>query len=310
VVCGSMKKLPFIIVFDIDNAIIGNISTVVEEWHLLENIYNICKKKGINAKCPLPVLMDFQDELKNGLLRPNTKDFITFCNKKFKNAEVFLYTNSRYGWVYGGLGTNIEKALKIKINRPFFTRENSLAMGKSLANTYPIMMKSLAKRYPSLKDENNSEYVLQNRLIFIDDIADNIIQYKGRQLVCPRYNFWNKYDVYDRLLTKYKIAPEIFDDKDILNYLHENDIPVYNANGNEFQKNKEYVAIEKAYRAIREELTRKQEIADADANGKPVVVVADTYFNNLIKELSKKKISDEVLTDKNIELINGKLLSR
>ena len=303
-----MKKLPFIIIFDIDHAIIGNISTVVEEWHLLENIYNICKKKGIRTKCPFPNL-DFQDELKNGLLRPNTKDFITFCNKKFKNAEVFLYTNSSYGWTNGGLGINIEKALKIKINRPFFTRENSLAMGKSLANTYPIMMKSLAKRYPSLKDENNSEYVLQNRLIFIDDIADNIIQYKGRQLVCPRCNFWNKYDIYDKVLTKYKIAPEVFDDKDILNYLHENSISVYNANGNEFQKNKEYIAIAKAYRAIRDELTRKQEIADG--NGEVVADdTKDAYFNNLIKELSKKKIGDEVLTDKNIGMLNAKLLSR
>jgi hypothetical protein len=253
--------------------------------------------------------LDFQDELKNGLLRPNTKDFITFCNKKFKNAEVFLYTNSSYGWTNGGLGINIEKALKIKINRPFFTRENSLAMGKSLANTYPIMMKSLAKRYPSLKDENNSEYVLQNRLIFIDDIADNIIQYKGRQLVCPRYNFWNKYDVYAKLLTKYKIAPEVFDDKDILNYLHENSISVYNANGNEFQKNKEYIAIAKAYRAIRDELTRKQEIADGNGNG-VADDAKDAYFNNLIKELSKKKIGDEVLTDKNIGMLNAKLLSR
>jgi len=303
-----MKKLPFIIIFDIDHAIIGNISTVIEEWHLLENIYNICKKKGIRTKCPFPNL-DFQDELKNGLLRPNTKDFITFCNKKFKNAEVFLYTNSSYGWTNGGLGINIEKALKIKINRPFFTRENSLTMGKSLANTYPIMMKSLAKRYPSLKDENNSEYVLQNRLIFIDDIADNIIQYKGRQLVCPRYNFWNKYDVYAKLLTKYKIAPEVFDDKDILNYLHENSISVYNANGNEFQKNKEYIAIAKAYRAIRDELTRKQEIADGNGNG-VADDAKDAYFNNLIKELSKKKIGDEVLTDKNIGMLNAKLLSR
>jgi hypothetical protein len=305
-----MKKLPFIIVFDIDHAIIGNIDTVVEEWHLIKNIYNICKKKGIHAKCPLPNL-DFQDELKNGLLRPNVKDFITFCNKKFKNAEVFFYTNSSYGWANGGLGRNIEKALKIKINRPFFTRENSLTMGKSLANTYPIMMKTLAKRYPSLKDENNSEYVLQNRLIFIDDIADNIIQYKGRQLVCPRYEVWNKYDVYDKLLTKYKIAPAVFDDKDVLDYLHENSISVYNANGNEFQKNKEYIAIAKAYRAIREELTRKQKIADA--KGKYVADAADTadtYFNNLIKELSKKKIGDEVLTDKNIGMLNGKLLSR
>jgi hypothetical protein len=127
-----------------------------------------------------------------------------------------------------------------------------------------------------LKDENNSEYVLQNRLIFIDDIADNIIQYKGRQLVCPRYNFWNKYDVYDKVLTKYKIAPEVFDDKDVLNYLHENSISVYNANGNEFQKNKEYIAIAKAYRAIREELTRKQEIADG--NGKVVANNLQTNF--------------------------------
>jgi hypothetical protein len=291
-----MKKLPFIIIFDIDNAIIGNISPVIEEWHLLENIYNICKKKGIHTKCPFPNL-DFQDELKNGLLRPNTKDFITFCNKKFKNAEVFLYTNSRYGWVYGGLGINIEKALKIKINRPFFTRENSLAMGKSLANTYPIMMKSLAKRYPSLKDENNSEYVLQNRLIFVDDIADNIIQYKGRQLVCPRYNFWNKYDIYDKVLTKYKIAPEVFDDKDILNYLHKNSISVYNANGNEYQKNKEYIAIAKTYHAIHNEIEKSQD------NKKE-----DTYFKDLIKELSKKTIDDDCLTDKNIAMLNVKLL--
>jgi hypothetical protein len=295
-----MKKLPFIIVFDIDNAIIGNISTVVEEWHLIKNIYNICKKKGINAKCPLPVLMDFQDELKNGLLRPNVRDFITFCNKKFKNAEVFLYTNSSYSWTNGGLGTNIEKALKIKINRPFFTRENSLTKGKSLANTYPIMMKSLAKRYPSLKDADVSEYVLHNRLVFIDDIAYNIIQYKGRQLVCPKYNFWNKYDVYDRLITTYKIAQQVFDDKDILEYLHRSGILVYNANGNAYQRNKEYIAIAKVYHAIHDELERKQEKKKKDT---------DTYFKDLIAELSKKKISDDILTDKNIATLNGKLLT-
>jgi hypothetical protein len=248
-------------------------------------------------------MKDFQDELKNGLLRPNVRDFITFCNAKFKNAEVFLYTNSSYGWTNGGLGINIEKALKIKINRPFFTRENSLTMGKSLANTYPIMMKSLAKRYPSLKDADVSEYVLQNRLIFIDDIADNIIQYKGRQLVCPRYNFWNKYDVYDRLLTKYKIAPQVFDDKDILEYLHENDILVYNANGNAYQRNKEYIAIAKTYHAIHDELERKQEKQEKKKKD------TDTYFKDLIAELSNKKISNDILTDKNIATLNGKLLT-
>jgi hypothetical protein len=303
-----MKKLPFIIIFDIDHAIIGNVSTVVEEWRMLQDIHNICKKKGINAKCPSPEMKDFQDELKNGLLRPNVSDFITFCNTKFKNAEVFLYTNSSYSWTNGGLGKNIEKALKIKINRPFFTRENSLSMGKSLANTYPIMMKSLAKRYPSLKDADVSEYVLQNRLVFIDDIADNIIQYKGRQLVCPKYNFWNKYDIYDRLITTYKIAPAVFDDKDILEYLHDKGILVYNANGNAYQRNKEYIAIAKVYHALHDEIERKQKTQVKKKDTEQSEQSEDTYFKDLIKELSKKKISDDILTDKNIATINGKLL--
>ena len=292
-----MKKLPFIIIFDIDQAIIGKISTVAEERDLIASIFNICKKKGINAKCPSMDIQDFQEELKNGLLRPYVSDFITFCNKKFKNVEVFLYTNSSYSWTNGGLGKNIEKALKIKINRPFFTRENSLPMGKSLANTYPIMMKSLVKRYPTLKDENISEYVLQNRTIFVDDIADNIIQYKGRQLVCPKYNFWNKYDIYDRLINTYKIDPQVFNDKDILDILHKKGVLVYNANGNEYQKNKEYIAIAKAYHTIHNEIEKSQD------NKKE-----DTYFKNLIKELSKKTIGDECLTDKNIAMLNGKLL--
>jgi hypothetical protein len=292
-----MKKLPFIIIFDIDNAIIGKVSTVAKEHDVIKSIFNICKKKGINAKCSSMDFQDFQDELKNGLLRPYVSDFITFCNSKFKNAEVFLYTNSSYAWTNGGLGKNIEKALKIKINRPFFTRENSLPAGKSLANTYPIMMKTLIRRYPSLKDEIISEYVLQNRTILVDDKVDNIIQYRGRQLVCPKYNFWNQYDIYDRLITTYKIDPLVFNDKDILDLLHKNEIFVYNANGNEYQKNKEYIAIAKTYHAIHNEIKQSQD------NKKE-----DTYFKDLIKELSKKTIDDDCLTDKNIAMLNVKLL--
>ena len=52
------------------------------------------------------------------------------------------------------LGKSIEKALNIKINRPFFTRENSMTqdLKKSLANVYPLIIKSLLKKYPSMKD--------------------------------------------------------------------------------------------------------------------------------------------------------------
>jgi hypothetical protein len=158
-------------------------------------------------------------------------------------------------------------------------------------------MKSLIRRYPSLKDENNSEYVLQNRTIFVDDIANNIIQYRSRQLVCPKYNYWNQYDIYDRLITTYKIDPLVFNDKDILDFLHYKEILVYNENGNEYQKNKEYIAIAKTYHAIHNEIEKSQDNKNED-----------TYFKDLIKELSKKTISDDCLTDKNIAMLNVKLL--
>lgn len=290
-----MKKLPFIIIFDIDLTIIGNIDIVMKELVFLEYLYNVCKKKGINTKCPSMDLIDIQDVLKDGLLRPNVSDFINFCDTKFKNIEVFFYTNSGYSWTNDFLGKKLEQALKIKINRPFFTRENSmnLTMKKSLANIYPTIIGSLAKRYPSLNDGDIAEYVMNNRMIFIDDIKDNIFAYTNRQVVCPAYNYTPYYEIYEKCITKYKIDPQIFNDKEILKYMSDNSILIYNNNGNAWQQSKEYIAISNMY------YTKHAEISK--------IKNADTYYKDLIAELSKKSISGERLTDKNIVMLNNKL---
>jgi hypothetical protein len=293
-----MKKLPFIIIFDIDQALIGGISHLLSERALLEILYNNCKKKDINTKCPNKDIFDMQDELNNGLLRPFTKEFITFCDKKFKNAEVFFYTNSTYEWANGGLGKNIEKALNIKVNRPFFTKENSISSlhnKKSLANVYPIIIKSLLKKYPLMKDENNVEYILNNRTIFIDDVKDNLYAYKERQLVCPEYEYYPYYDIYDKLINKYNIDPKIFDDKDILKYMDDDNINIYNNNGNIHQQNKEYITLVNLYYIKYWELynLKKKD---------------DTYFKDLITEFSKKSVSDDCISKGNIIAINKKLL--
>ena len=290
-----MKKLPFIIIFDIDLTIIGNIDIVMKELVFLEYLYNVCKKKGINTKCPSMDLIDIQDVLKDGLLRPNVSDFINFCDTKFKNIEVFFYTNSGYSWTNDFLGKKLEQALKIKINRPFFTRENSmnLTMKKSLANIYPTIIGSLAKRYPSLNDGDIAEYVMNNRMIFIDDIKDNIFAYTNRQVVCPAYNYTPYYEIYEKCITKYKIDPQIFNDKEILKYMSDNSILIYNNNGNAWQQSKEYIAISNMY------YTKHAEISK--------IKNADTYYKDLIAELSKKSISGERLTDKNIIMLNNKL---
>lgn len=293
-----MKKLPFIIIFDIDLTIIGNIDIVMKELVFLEYLYNVCKKKGINTKCPSMDLIDIQDVLKDGLLRPNVSDFINFCDTKFKNIEVFFYTNSGYSWTNDFLGKKLEQALKIKINRPFFTRENSmnLTMKKSLANIYPTIIGSLAKRYPSLNDGDIAEYVMNNRMIFIDDIKDNIFAYTNRQVVCPAYNYTPYYEIYEKCITKYKIDPQIFNDKEILKYMSDNSILIYHNNGNVWQQSKEYIAISNMY------YTKHAEISK--------IKNADTYYKDLIAELSKKSISGERLTDKNIVMLNNKLSTK
>jgi hypothetical protein len=298
-----MKNLPFIIIFDIDKALIGGVSHLTMECSLLEILYNNCKKKDINTKCPNTDIFDMQDELKNGLLRPFAKEFITFCDKKFKNAEVFFYTNSTYGWANGGLGKNIEKALNIKVNRPFFTRENSISYlddKKSLANVYPIIIKSLLKKYPLMKDENNIEYILNNRTIFIDDIKDNLYAYKERQLVCPQYKYYPYYDIYEKLINKYNIDPQLFNDKDVLKYMDafessDDKIHIFNKNGNEHQQNKEYITLMNLSKA------KYWEIFNLKKKD-------DTYFKDLITELSKKSVNNDCITKGNIIAINKKLL--
>ena len=288
-----MKKHPFIIIFDIDQTIIGNVNMQSKENDLLEFIYNTCKKKGINNECQ-NIDLDMQEELNNGLLRPYVRDFITFCYEKFKNVEVFFYTNSNYKWTNKILGKSIEKALNIKINRPFFTRENSMTqdLKKSLANVYPLIIKSLLKKYPSMKDEKNTEYILNNRTIFIDDIKNNIISYTNRQLVCPAYDYYSYYNIYEQLITKYKMDPKIFNNKDILKYMEDNDIYIYNKNGSLHQKNKDYINIANMYKTKHSQLSTE------------LSKDTDTYFKDLITKLSNKSVSDDYLSNKDIVFLN------
>jgi hypothetical protein len=134
---------------------------------------------------------------------------------------------------------------------------------------------------------------LNNRTIFIDDIKDNIFAYTNRQLVCPAYEYMPYYDIYDKCITKYKIDPLIFNDKDILKYMCDNNILIYNKNGDIYQKNKEYIAIANLYNLKRYEISKKE--------------IKDTYYKDLIAELSKKSISNKFLTHKNIKILNKKI---
>jgi hypothetical protein len=233
-----------------------------------------------------------QNELNDGLLRPYINEFIQYCNNKFKNVEIFFYTNSSYNYTNTFLATNVEKALKVKVNKPYFTRENSMIINgkykKSLVNIFPFIIKSLVKKYPIMKNEKIIDYIIHNRFVFIDDIKENTFEYENRQIICPRYDFRYYNDIPEKLLNKYKMNPEIFNSRDILEYLHNMNIPIYNKRGNIHQQNKEYIDLWKEQQRKYSEVSK----------------VKDEFFKDLIKEFSKKSVSNEFLSDKNIIKIN------
>ena len=173
-----MSKYPFIIILDIDQTIIGTVNQLCKEREVLEYIYNLCKKRRLE-KCIRQNNVDMQNELNDGLLRPYIKEFIQYCNSKFKNVEIFFYTNSSYNYTNTFLATNVEKALKVKVNKPYFTRENSMIINgkykKSLVNIFPFIIKSLVKKYPIMKNEKIIDYIIHNRFVFIDDIKENYL---------------------------------------------------------------------------------------------------------------------------------------
>jgi hypothetical protein len=74
--------------------------------------------------------------------------------------------------------------------------------------------------------------------------------------------------------------------------MDDNSIYIYNKNGNAFQQNKEYINLAIIFKAKYSEISRGN----------------DTYFKDLIAELSKKSVSDDCITDKNIKALN-KLVS-
>lgn len=195
--------------------------------------------------------------------------------KKYKNIEIYLYTNSSYDLINnGGLIDNIEKIVKIKFNKPYFTRENTLNRQKLLGNLYDVIIEKIVKKYPLLKIDKNKKKVFDSQLVFIDDIPNNLKDYPDKQIICPEYTYMPYYNIKEKLIYKYNINPEIFNNTEILNMFEK--IPIYNENGSVYQKDIEFMHIHEILQ-IR--------LAQLYSNNS----LNDTFFKDLITVLDKNK---------------------
>jgi len=282
-------KVPYIFIFDIDNCIIGNIHYPITESILLDLIKMTCKQKKISNKCSKKV--NFVNVLKKGLLRPYFINFIKFIKKKYKNVELYVYTNSSYNWTYGGLVENIEKASKIKFNKPYFTRENSYQLDenfpKSLSNVFKIIISRLQNKYKILKNKKEILKIFNNNVVFIDDIQNNLKDYPGKQIVCPKYEFNKPYDIIKKIKKENKIKNKIINDNNVKEYINKNiksPVKFKDTTINEYKIQK----FKWAYYSKKENNKKK-----------------DYFYKNLIKIIKNNKINN--FSFENIKLINNKI---
>jgi len=264
-------KCPYIFIFDIDNAIIGDVYYIVREYQINKNIIDL----NNDIK---PMKLDFTDDMKKGLLRPGFADFINFCKKKYKKCEFYVYTKSAYHWVFGGLVESIEKEANIKFNKPYFTRED----------TIPYKGKSIKILVDHIKNKYKLKEVINDNIIFIDDIENNTTTYKNRQIKCPKYENIIYRDVYQNLTNLY--GEKIIKTNDIENIFVEHcELPYYN------EKSKNILSNSKDYFELLNITNKKH------AELHNIKYKNDMFFATLIKNLTN-------LSDKNISRIN-KLLN-
>ena len=209
----------------------------------------------------------------NGLLRPYFIEFLKFCRKKFKKCEFYVYTMSSYEWTNNVLIKTIEKATKIKFNKPYYTRENSIPYkGKSLN----YITEHIKKKYNT--NEDVSQYI-----VFIDDIVNNTTVYKNRQIVCPVYDNIIYRDIYQNLINVY--GEKLLKNNEMQVMFKKYDIPYFDEKSDDIlANNKDYFELHKMIKIKEAELYNKK------------------YCNDIFFKILIQKITN--LSNKNIKDIN------
>lgn len=182
------KNEPFVILLDLDNTIQGNVLPQLNEYNLIQflnNKVNTKTKKIVQSR--QNVMNDFT---KGNLLRPHFKRFIEKMRKRFSNVEFFVYTASENEWA-NYIVRILEAAIKVKINRKIFTRDDCIIderngkIMKSISHITPTLFNILKNKYKLYKVNNKYKFkniwLIDNNYVLYDHEKHHLIK-------CPDYN--------------------------------------------------------------------------------------------------------------------------
>lgn len=181
---NQTDKLPFIVILDWDNTIVGKVEYQSQKYSLEQHY----KKFGLKVKKNSKVPKAFNKDSK--LVRPYFFNFITELTDYFQgNIYFFIYTASERKWANTEISW-LEKSHGIKFQRPIFTRDDCIvdksgSYRKSISNIFPRMLRSMG--LTKISKEQKTE-LLHQRLLIIDNNAV-FNDMKEHLLICPDYNF-------------------------------------------------------------------------------------------------------------------------
>ena len=181
---NQTDKLPFIVILDWDNTIVGKVDYQSQKYSLEQHY----KKFGLKVKKNSKVPKAFNKDSK--LVRQYFLNFITELTDYFQgNIYFFIYTASERKWANTEISW-LEKSHGIKFQRPIFTRDDcivdkSCSYRKSISNIFPRMLRSMG--LTKISKEQKTE-ILHQRLLIIDNNAV-FNDMKEHLLICPDYNF-------------------------------------------------------------------------------------------------------------------------
>lgn len=191
------KADPFIVVFDLDGTVIGEISPQLCEWELL-SAYQPSRMKQYKEALHLQLI-------KSHIVRPDFVTFIDYLRHNYPYLEMYVYTASDDKWAKFIIA-EIEAATGVAFNRPLFTRKHCIAVNgkdgqavsyeKSVNKILPFIYRNIRAKYGkgaiSLRQSKDKE---KDNFLMVDN-NNVLIGKEDRRLVhCPTYDHLYAYDV-------------------------------------------------------------------------------------------------------------------
>lgn len=183
--------IPFVVLIDLDGTIVGDVTSLLNEWSLERAVKNMATPITSNisnsnsSSSSSAFQRNFRAGLKSGLLRPGFSEFVHSALSRH-GVELFVATMSSRDWAPVVI-QNVEAIVGKKFNRPLLTREyfeSSVPRDmKSLAKVRQHVFNRLRKKYGDLKFVEQ----LDGRMMLIDNT--DILVEKEYWIPCSTYDY-------------------------------------------------------------------------------------------------------------------------